>query len=76
MKSEQDFVSFLEKLKSYDRNIIKGIGDDCSIIRFDKNKKYVCGLIYDVGDSNQYLRNPMVEQFLNTVYQNTDNIDN
>ena len=41
MKSEQDFVTFLEKLKSYDRNIIKGIGDDCSIIRFDKNKKYV-----------------------------------
>ena len=41
MKSEQDFVTFLEKLKSYNRNIIKGIGDDCSIIRFDKNKKYV-----------------------------------
>ena len=41
MKSEQDFVTFLEKLKSYDRNIIKGIGDDCSIIRFDKSKKYV-----------------------------------
>ena len=25
MKSEQDFVNFLEKLKSYDKNIVKGI---------------------------------------------------
>ncbi len=41
MKSEQDFVTFLEKLKSYDRKIIKGVGDDCSIIRLEKNKKYV-----------------------------------
>ena len=41
MKSEQDFITFLEKLKSYNRKIIKGIGDDCSILRFDKNKKYV-----------------------------------
>ena len=41
MKSEQDFVNFLEKLKSYDKNIIKGIGDDCSIISFNSKKKYV-----------------------------------
>jgi thiamine-monophosphate kinase len=41
MKSEQDFVNFLEKLKSYDKNIVKGIGDDCSIISFNSKKKYV-----------------------------------
>ena len=41
MKSEQDFISFLEKLKSYDKKIIKGIGDDCSIISFNNKKKYV-----------------------------------
>tara|TARA_B100001063_G_scaffold212456_1_gene211453 strand:- start:898 stop:1839 length:942 start_codon:yes stop_codon:yes gene_type:complete len=41
MKSEQDFVNFLGKLKTYDKKIIKGIGDDCSIISFNGNKKYV-----------------------------------
>ena len=41
MKSEQDFVNFLEKLKIYDKNIVKGIGDDCSIISFNSKKKYV-----------------------------------
>jgi thiamine-monophosphate kinase len=41
MKCEQDFVNFLEKFESYSGNILKGIGDDCSIVQFNNKKKYV-----------------------------------
>ena len=41
MKCEQDFVNFLEKLESYSGNILQGIGDDCSIVKFNNKKKYV-----------------------------------
>ena len=41
MKSETDFVNFLRKIKTFDKNIIKGIGDDCAIIRFNSKKNYV-----------------------------------
>lgn len=41
MKCEQDFVNFLEKLKSYNSSIIKGIGDDCSVLKFSNKSKYV-----------------------------------
>jgi thiamine-monophosphate kinase len=41
MKCEQDFVNFLQKLESYSGNILKGIGDDCSIVKFNNKKKYV-----------------------------------
>ena len=34
MKSESDFVKFLEKIKTFDKNIIKGIGDDCAVLKF------------------------------------------
>ena len=39
MKSETDFVNFLRKIKTFDKNIIKGIGDDCAIIKFNSKKK-------------------------------------
>ena len=68
--------AFYENLKIPYFEDFKKLKWQIGYLIFDKNKKYVCGLIYDVGDSNQYLRNPMVEQFLNTVYQNTDEIDN
>ena len=38
MKCEQDFVNFLEKLESYSGSILKGIGDDCSIVKFNNKK--------------------------------------
>ena len=41
MKSETDFVNFLRKIKTFDKNIIKGIGDDCAIIKFNSKKNYV-----------------------------------
>jgi len=41
MNNEQDLVNFLKKLKSYHKSIITGVGDDCSVIRFDSKKKYV-----------------------------------
>ena len=41
MKSELDFVRYLKKIKTFDRNIIKGIGDDCAIVKFNSRKKYV-----------------------------------
>ena len=41
MKSELDFIKYLEKIKTYDKKIVKGIGDDCAIVKFDTKKKYV-----------------------------------
>jgi thiamine-monophosphate kinase len=41
MKCEQDFVNFLENFTSSNNKIVKGIGDDCSVIKFDNKKKYV-----------------------------------
>ena len=41
MKSELDFVSYLKKIKTFDKNIIEGIGDDCAIVKFNGRKKYV-----------------------------------
>ena len=41
MKSESDFVKFLEKIKTFDKNIIKGIGDDCAVLKFHPKQKYV-----------------------------------
>ena len=41
MKSELDFVNYLKKIKTYNRNIIEGIGDDCAIVKFSSKKKYV-----------------------------------
>ncbi len=41
MKSEIDLVNFLRKIKTFDKNIIKGIGDDCAIIKFNSKKNYV-----------------------------------
>ena len=41
MKSELDFVNYLKKIKTFDKNIIVGIGDDCAIVKFSSKKKYV-----------------------------------
>ena len=41
MKSELDFVNYLKKIKTFNKNIIEGIGDDCAIIKFSSRKKYV-----------------------------------
>ena len=41
MKSELDLIKYLEKIKTFDKKIIKGIGDDCAIVKFDAKKKYV-----------------------------------
>ena len=41
MKSELDFINFLKKIKTFNKNIIKGIGDDCAIIKFNSKKNYV-----------------------------------
>tara|TARA_Y100000389_G_scaffold109900_1_gene106995 strand:- start:823 stop:1767 length:945 start_codon:yes stop_codon:yes gene_type:complete len=41
MKSEQDFIKYLEKIKVYNKNIVKSIGDDCAIVKFDSKKNYV-----------------------------------
>ena len=40
MKSEYDFVKYLEKMEIFHKNIIHGIGDDCAVLRFN-NKNYV-----------------------------------
>ena len=41
MKSEQDLVNYLKKIKTYNKDIITGIGDDCCVVKFKKEKKYV-----------------------------------
>ena len=41
MKSELDFVNYLKKIRTFDKNIIEGIGDDCAIVKFNFKKKYV-----------------------------------
>ena len=41
MKSESDFVKFLEKIKTFDKNVIKGVGDDCAVLKFYSKNKYV-----------------------------------
>jgi len=41
MNSELDLINYLKKLKTYDKKIFMGIGDDCSIIKFNSDKKYV-----------------------------------
>ena len=41
MKSELDFVNYLKKIKTFNKNIIEGIGDDCAIVKFSSRKKYV-----------------------------------
>jgi len=41
MNSEQDLINYLKKFKIHNKKIITGIGDDCSIVKFDNNKKYV-----------------------------------
>jgi len=41
MKSELDFVNFLKKIKTFNNSIIKGIGDDCAIVKFNSKKNYV-----------------------------------
>ncbi len=41
MNSERDFINYLRNITSSKRNILKGIGDDCAIIKFKSNKKYV-----------------------------------
>ena len=41
MKSELDFVNYLKKIKTFNKNIIEGIGDDCAIVKFNSKKKYV-----------------------------------
>ena len=41
MNTEQDLINYLKKFKTYHKKIITGIGDDCSIIKFDSKKKYV-----------------------------------
>ena len=41
MKSELDFVNYLKKIKTFNKNIIEGIGDDCAIVKFSGRKKYV-----------------------------------
>ena len=41
MNSENDLINYLKRFKTYDKKIITGIGDDCSIIKFSSNKKYV-----------------------------------
>ena len=67
MKSEQDFVNFLEKLKSYDKNIIKGIGDDCSIISFNSKKKSSKkGFSVDIG---QIPTRPKFDKFITSKYK-------
>ena len=43
MKSELDLIKYLEKIKTFDKKIIKGIGDDCAIVKFDTKK--VCNNI-------------------------------
>ncbi len=40
MKSEYDFVKYLEKIKISHKNVVHGIGDDCAVLRFN-NKNYV-----------------------------------
>ena len=40
MKSEYDFLRYLEKIKIFHKNIVRGIGDDCAVLRFN-NKNYV-----------------------------------
>ena len=41
MNSERDFINYLRNITSSKRNILKGIGDDCAIIKLKSNKKYV-----------------------------------
>ena len=41
MKSELDFVNYLKKIKTFNKNIIAGIGVDCAIVKFSSRKKYV-----------------------------------
>jgi len=41
MNTEQDLINYLKKFKTHHKKIITGIGDDCSIIKFDSKKKYV-----------------------------------
>ena len=40
MKSEYDFLRYLEKIKIFHKNVVRGIGDDCAVLRFN-NKNYV-----------------------------------
>ena len=41
MKSELDFVNYLKKIKTFNKSIIQGIGDDCAIVKFNSKKNYV-----------------------------------
>lgn len=41
MKSERDFIKYLTTMTFNQKNVIKGIGDDCSILKFKNDKKYV-----------------------------------
>ena len=41
MNTEQDLINYLKRLNIYNKKVITGIGDDCSIIKFDNKKKYV-----------------------------------
>ncbi len=41
MNSEQDLINYLKKFNIHNKKIITGVGDDCSIIKFDDKKKYV-----------------------------------
>ena len=50
MKSELDFVNYLKKIKTFNKNIIRGIGDDCAIVKFNSRKKYVLPLIHPYLD--------------------------
>ena len=44
MKSELDFVNYLKKIKTFNKNIIEGIGDDCAIVKFSSRKK-ICNYL-------------------------------
>ena len=37
----QTMTKVEEKIKTFNKNIIEGIGDDCAIVKFSSRKKYV-----------------------------------
>ena len=41
MKSELDLINYLQTMKTSNKNIINGIGDDCAVVKFHNKKKYV-----------------------------------